>query len=54
MLKTGFIEPSLNNNLQVGKHALSADALKQGACQLKQRKIDKRQKLCFSGLGVAM
>lgn len=54
LLKICFIEPRLIITLQVGKHALNANALKQGACQLKQRKIDMRPRPRFDGLGVAM
>ncbi|MGO8807181.1 MAG: hypothetical protein ACLQO7_11390 [Candidatus Bathyarchaeia archaeon] len=54
LLKTCFIKPTPIVILQVGKHALNANALKQGVCQSKQRKIGMRQRLCFNGLGVAM
>jgi hypothetical protein len=32
----------------------NSDALKHRVCQLKQRKIGMRQKLCFDGLNIAM
>jgi hypothetical protein len=54
MFKTGFIEPKPIMTLQVRKHALNANALKQRVCQLKQRKIGMRLRLCFNGLSVAM
>ena len=54
LLKTCFIEPRLIITLQVGEHALNANALKQGACQSKQRKIGMLTRLCFNGLDIAM
>jgi hypothetical protein len=54
LLKICFIEARLIITLQVGKYALNANALKQGACQSKQRKIGMRPRPCFNGLGIAM